>query len=112
LRERQGKTGDNALVPPVQDLHRDAPFHGARESKHDPLLGAQVRSYAHTIPASPRARADEGALAVFEEYNSSVITYAAALPTPGAQVLVADAEGAKYVFSNKRAFGKPVEDYA
>lgn len=46
-----------------------------------------------------------------EKHGSSVIQYKAILPSPGTQCVVADAEGAKEVFSNRRAFGKPLEDY-
>lgn len=48
---------------------------------------------------------------VMEKFNSSVVLYTGALPTLGGQCVVADAEGAKAVFTNKRAFGKPIEDY-
>lgn len=45
-----------------------------------------------------------------EQLGCSVIQYKAIFPSPGTQCVVADAEGAKEVFSN-RAFGKPIEDY-
>ncbi|KAL8279097.1 hypothetical protein RQP46_008555 [Phenoliferia psychrophenolica] len=48
---------------------------------------------------------------LMEKFNSSVVLYTGALPTLGGQCVVADAEGAKAVFTNKRAFGKPIEDY-
>lgn len=49
--------------------------------------------------------------AVMEKYNSTVVVFTGALPTLGGQCVVADAEGAKAVFTNKRQFGKPIEDY-
>ena len=49
---------------------------------------------------------------VCEAFNSSVIVYRGAVPTPGCQVIVADAEGAKAVFADKMTFGKPTGDYA
>lgn len=48
---------------------------------------------------------------MFERYNSTVIFYRGVLPTPSGQCIVADAEAAKVVFTNKKDFGKPIEDY-
>lgn len=48
---------------------------------------------------------------MFEKYNSTVVYYRGVLPVPSGQIILADAGAAKCVFTNKKAFGKPIEDY-
>ena len=48
---------------------------------------------------------------LFARQNSSVLVYRSMIPSPDVQCIVADADAAKAVFTDRRAFGKPIQDY-
>lgn len=46
---------------------------------------------------------------LFTRQNSSVLVYRSMLPSPDVQCIVADADAAKALFTDRRSFGKPIQ---
>ncbi|KAK4700935.1 hypothetical protein P7C70_g5303, partial [Phenoliferia sp. Uapishka_3] len=78
------------------------------------VLGAVIMVipllYVHGAD-DPVANDVESNTGTVQDEVNTVVTFIGVLPQLGSQVVVADAEGAKAVFLNKRQFGKPIEDY-